>query len=403
MKIMQENLTVQKFINMVSEGELSLEHPLQREAGKWGLQKRQGFIESIINGLYIPPFFVVEKGDSYLLDGLQRYTTIKQVVNDEFIFISDVRLHKNGTVYSLAGKKFSEIDKKLQDKILQFNFTFAHVTEATNKEIELMFYNINNQEQMSESTKAKSILGIDTAKWLNTIIKNKFFTDNANLTDSQRKKTDEQLILFQYMYLSNVGSSIDSIAEYEIMAYLRENKEVFTKEVRKEIESICEYISSSLPENNDKYKKITKTHIPMLMMTAKTAIASNINAKIFGEWIYQFFKDYASSDYKNKGCGSGNVKKDKTLFRIDAMKKHYNKYINDTKKQVELTAGEEEQTATQEQIITVEINNTTIATQEKLTKNRPDYLKQENSKVEDWEYTSDIIPNNVMAAFSHTT
>lgn len=330
MKIMQENLTSQKFIELVNDGELSLEHPLQREAGLWSNQKRQKFVSTLVNGLYVPPFFIVQKSGSYLLDGLQRFTTIKDIITDNFIFVDDVKLFKNGMLYEIAGKKFSEIDKKLQDKILQFNFTMAYMTDATSREIEETFHNLNDGEQMSESVKAKSILGIETATWLNKIAKHSLFTDKINLTEKQKKNKDEQTILYQYTYIKTKGNDIEDLSQAAISLFLRENRDIFTKELRKEIENICEYITLSLPENNDKYKKITKTHIPMLMLLVKQAIEKNIDNKLFGEWIIHFFKDYNKSEYKNKGCGAGNVKKEKTLVRISEMGKHFEDYIKST-------------------------------------------------------------------------
>lgn len=327
MKIMDEKTTIQRFIEMVEEKELSLEHPLQRAAGLWNNNKRQKFVSTLINGLYVPPFFIVQKAGSYLLDGLQRFTTVHDIINDNFVFTDDVKLFKNGTIYPIKGKKFSEIDKKLQDKILQFNFTMAYMIDATSREIEETFYNINDGEQMSESVKAKSILGIETANWLNKIIKNSFFVNKANFTEKQRNHEDETTTLYQYAYIINKGDNIEDLSKAEVNVFLRENRDVFTKDFKAEINTICDYISNSLPVNNDKYKKITKCHIPMLMMTAKQAIENNIDSKIFGEWIIQFFKDYKNSVYQNKGCGASNVKKEKTLVRIEEMSKHYQNYI----------------------------------------------------------------------------
>ena len=90
----------------------------QRDADQWDLRKKSLFIESVLNNLTVPAFFLCENahGKTEVIDGQQRLTTLRQYFQDEFA-ISDSEDIDYLTPQSVQykGKKFSSLPQKLKD------------------------------------------------------------------------------------------------------------------------------------------------------------------------------------------------------------------------------------------------------------------------------------------------
>ena len=58
----------------------------QRDSDQWNLRKKSLLIESTLNNLTIPAFFLCENenGNSEVIDGQQRLTTIREYAEDKF-------------------------------------------------------------------------------------------------------------------------------------------------------------------------------------------------------------------------------------------------------------------------------------------------------------------------------
>ena len=91
----------------------------QRDAEQWDHRKESLFIESLLNNLTTPAFFLSEDpetGVTEVVDGQQRLSTILKYAKDQF------QLMEGGAINYFApqrehysGKKFSELPKKLQN------------------------------------------------------------------------------------------------------------------------------------------------------------------------------------------------------------------------------------------------------------------------------------------------
>lgn len=109
---------VQSIIFRYDNGQLIIPD-YQRDAEQWDLRKESLFIESLLNNLTTPAFFLSEDPDTEIIevvDGQQRLSTILKYAKDEF------NLMASGTINYFApesehysGKKFSELPKKLQN------------------------------------------------------------------------------------------------------------------------------------------------------------------------------------------------------------------------------------------------------------------------------------------------
>ncbi len=112
------------FLNQRYSGKIDYKPYFQRNY-VWDEEKATYFIESILLGTEIPPLVLFQTKDkNEVIDGRQRYETIKRFLEDKLV-LKGKGLH---TLKSLEGKKYSQLDENTREvfedtriRILQFN------------------------------------------------------------------------------------------------------------------------------------------------------------------------------------------------------------------------------------------------------------------------------------------
>ena len=100
-------------------------HPYFQRNYVWDEEKATYFIESILLGTEIPPLVLFQTKDmNEVIDGRQRYETIKRFLEDKLV-LKEKGLH---SLKALANKKFSQLNDEIRElfedtriRILQFN------------------------------------------------------------------------------------------------------------------------------------------------------------------------------------------------------------------------------------------------------------------------------------------
>lgn len=81
-------LDIQTYINRINDETYKIP-AYQRSDGAWDVEMKNKLIDSIFKGLYVPPIILLknEDGNQYLIDGLQRTTTIKDYIENKFGYV----------------------------------------------------------------------------------------------------------------------------------------------------------------------------------------------------------------------------------------------------------------------------------------------------------------------------
>ncbi len=107
----------------------------------WKIPQSSSLIESLIMQLPIPAIFLAkdEGGKSYIIDGQQRLTSIKNFYKDEFAL--------KDTIKAINGKKYSELDEKYKNRLdeyaLQLIVVKQEIPDDNNDGIYKIFERIN--------------------------------------------------------------------------------------------------------------------------------------------------------------------------------------------------------------------------------------------------------------------
>lgn len=330
------NWTVKNLKSMYDgKNTLQMDHPIQRQGLQWldDRLKRSLLIHSILANYPVPPIYCLkeaigEKDYSYsILDGKQRLTTIFDFIDGRYPLDAETpSVAIDDTVYELGDKYFTDLDTECQQELLRFKFTIYGFEDADDDLIEEIFFRLNNSTPLSKPQKAMPLCGVENAKFIKSILSDRFFSEICQFSALQRRKSDDMCTLLQAMMLLDnryEGYEFASISADEIMRYASHIKKNYSEEQKERMYDIIDYLEKVFPEKNKMLKKI---NIPIVMLAADTAMGSDYNSakgtyrvgpKYFRQWFCYFF-DECYEDYKQY-CSSGSIKKEKTLKRIEIM------------------------------------------------------------------------------------
>ena len=320
-----------------SKETLDFDHPIQRQSAQWTNLQQSLLVHSILANFPVPAIYV-EKTDSAetddkgkaiykysVLDGKQRMTTIFSFINGDYALNEETPAAEvEGETYELAGKTFEELDEDVRQELLRFKFSIFAFEDATDDEVEEIFFRLNNSTPLSKPQKARPLMGTENARFTNQILTGSFFTEKCNFSKLQLRKSDDMCTLLQSMMLLDhkYGDyEYASISADEVMKYSAAIKNNYSDSQKDLLLEIIDYLDEAF---DDKEKMLKKINIPMVVMMADVAMKKDIEPNEFHDWFLYFFvscKDY--SQY----CSSGSIKKEKVNGRLSTMEAHFTKHF----------------------------------------------------------------------------
>lgn len=338
------NWTVKNLKNMYDgKNTLQMDHVIQRQSGQWDGDKlkKSLLIHSILANYPVPPIYCLkepldEKNFSYsILDGKQRLSTAFDYIDGRYPLDEETpSVVIDEVTYELGGRYFTDLDVECQQEILRFKFTIYGFEDADDDLIEEIFFRLNNSAPLSKSQKAMPLCGVENAKFIKSLLADRFFSDICQFSALQRRKSDDMCTLLQSMMLldsRHEGYEFSSISADEIMRYAAHIKNNYSEKQKERLYDIIDYLEKVFPEKDKMLKKI---NIPIVMLTAGTAMGNGydstkgiyrVGPMYFRQWFSYFF-DECYEDYKQY-CSSGSIKKEKTLKRIEVMESSLKKYF----------------------------------------------------------------------------
>ncbi len=351
---------------------LQMDHVIQRQSGQWDGDKlkKSLLIHSILANYPVPPVYclkeaISEKDYSYsILDGKQRLTTTFDFIDGRYPLDTETpSVTIDDTVYELGGKYFTDLDVECQQELLRFKFTIYGFEDADDDLIEEIFFRLNNSTPLSKPQKAMPLCGVENAKFIKSILSDRFFSEICQFSALQRRKSDDMCTLLQAMMLLDnryEGYEFTSISADEIMRYAASIKNNYSEEQKNRLYDIIDYLEKVFPEKDKMLKKI---NIPIIMLATDTAMGEGydslknlyrVGPMYFRQWFSYFFAE-CYEEYKQY-CSSGSIKKEKTLKRIEIMEASLIKYfeLEETDKAEQDTALSEEDAPADESALTEE-------------------------------------------------
>lgn len=319
---------------------LSFDHPIQRKSEQWSDTQKSLLIHSMLANYPVPNIYVLREDSQeldeknkpvfnyFVMDGKQRLTSVLSYIWGEFpldenipaITIEDVE-------YQIAGKYFCDLEEPVQYEIKRYKFEIVAFEECSNREIEEIFFRLNNSTPLTKSQVAKAKVGVEIAELINGLLTSKFFTVSCNFSKAQLKASDDQKVLIQSMMLLDTNNVPDfelkDFSENSILEYSESIRGTYTDKQSNILKSAIQYLTDAFPEKNKQLRKIS---IPTLVYMADIAEDKEIKPMYFRQW-FEFFteEDGLMEDYKTF-CSTGSTKLEKVQGRLAVMTKSFCKY-----------------------------------------------------------------------------
>lgn len=358
-----------------SKETLNFDHPIQRQSAQWTNLQQSLLVHSILANYPVPAVYV-EKTDSAetddkgkaiykysVLDGKQRMTTVFSFINGEYALNEETPAAEiEGETYELAGKTFEELDEDVRQELLRFKFSIFAFEDATDDEIEEIFFRLNNSTPLSKPQKARPLMGTENARFINSILTGSFFTEKCNFSKLQLRKSDDMCTLLQSMMLLDHkygGYEYASISADEVMKYSAAIKGNYSEGQKDLLLEIIDYLDEAFDE---KEKLLKKINVPMVVIMADIAIKEELEPDEFHDWFLYFF---VSNKEYSQYCSSGSIKKEKVLGRLTTMEAHFTKHFKlDAPAEAEEDSESDEETPKTDSTDTTNLEESEISTEE---------------------------------------
>ena len=187
--IRNEQRTVFDILRRIEQGGYILNPDFQRPA-LWELERQSKLIESVVMRIPLPVFYFAENhdGDIIVVDGVQRLTTFRNYLNNDF----QLKLEKNPF---LDGKYFKDLPAKLQNRIEDSNLVVyildANVPDHARLEI---FERVNSGVPLTRQQMRNSLYNGPATKWLGKEAATELFLTATGESLDPKKMRDRELI-----------------------------------------------------------------------------------------------------------------------------------------------------------------------------------------------------------------
>jgi transcriptional regulator with XRE-family HTH domain len=164
----------------------------------WPAEKQSRLIESCIMRIPLPVFYVAEAPDGRIIvvDGLQRLSTFDRYLNDEFKLTFSKS--EDGATHPLEGKRFKDLDLKLQERIEDTQLTLYILDSKAPERAKLdIFERVNSGEPLTRQQMRNCLYNGPATVWLKKAAASAVFVEaTGESLDAKRMRDREALNRF---------------------------------------------------------------------------------------------------------------------------------------------------------------------------------------------------------------
>lgn len=311
---------VHSAMNDIKKKKISFKHKLQRREGVWTKKQKSLLIDSLLKHYPTNPIYlVVEEGEpKRVIDGLQRLSTIKSYVNDEFTLSTLDDIEIDGVPRKLSGKKFSELDPAVKEEISSAEIVLCELRDATDKDIIELFSRINNGKPLNSTQKLTTFMSVELIDIISSMVENLFF--NNILTEKQlNDSVDVDIIIESLMMIdSNKDRQLKSFTAGEKRKFAQYYSEKFKEEPDNQYEKM-DKISEGLNRLGNHFEKDTKMPkllMPLCIYGMYRMIKDNKSFEKYFNWLDDFLAGYENNEEFLQYCNSGTTSAAKVQGRF---------------------------------------------------------------------------------------
>lgn len=302
-------------VKNMTAGTIQLTHKLQRKEGQWNNKQKSDLIDSLLRKYPINPTYAIKENSTlYVIDGVQRLSTVRDYINNSFALSKDLDpVEVNGIEKDIAGKKFKKLDEETQEAITGAELQIYELIACSEKDVREMFRRQNAGKVLSNGQLRVVIESDELSNIICSLAKHPFI--QKILTPAQKKKDLDKDIVREIIMLTEASDEYDfgSFRSKDIDAFI----EYYNDNINEEKINI---LKSGLDRLNEAFGddvKIKQTSIPMVCYGIYEVIMDNKNTEKYIDWLHNFIDTYdTNEEYKQYCNGAGTAGSDMVKGRL---------------------------------------------------------------------------------------
>lgn len=306
---------VSSFAKDVKSGKYNMHHKLQRKEGQWGSLQRGELIDSLLRAYPIDPIRceVKEDGIKYVFDGVQRSTYLCGFINDEY------KLHKSlkpvvvdGQEYEIAGKKFSQLDELVQDKIKNSEIQVYMFTDCTDEDIREMYRRQNNGKSLSNTQKRTAIESDELSDIVFSLADHPFFEKLLSKTQIKRDVARDLIRETLMLMETNNENDFTSFRTKDIDNFIVWYSDKINSEKIDLLRQAMDKFDASFDEIS-----VKTVSVPMILYSGYRVLKDKKSFTKLVDIISDFTTNYDSNEEYKQYCLSGTTSGEMVRGRLE--------------------------------------------------------------------------------------
>ncbi len=186
--------TVAEVVKRINADRYDLNPEFQRDF-VWPIDKQSRLVESCIMRIPLPVLYVAEASDGRIIvvDGLQRLTTFKRFLGNEFKL--NFAVSEDGKTHPLQGLDFEHLDLKLQERVEDTQLTLYILDSKAPERAKLdIFDRVNSGEPLTRQQMRNCLYNGPATLWLRERANSDLFTKATGGSLDSKKMRDREAI-----------------------------------------------------------------------------------------------------------------------------------------------------------------------------------------------------------------
>lgn len=270
MHCIDQPLTISKL--WVNRNAIDEDPDYQRESAIWSNEKKQLFVDSILNKFDVPKLYFHDLRsensiyDYAVVDGKQRLHAIFSFLKDEFPLASDFALmephSKEGS--PAPGLKFSELSEYWREEFKAASLSVVLIQNAADEDIEELFSRLNNGEPLNAAEK-RNAMGGDLCKLIREVAEDDFFKKKLKISNKryQHLETAAKLLLLERT-AQNGGGFYADLKKRFLDDLVEKNKKLSSADYNGLKKRVLDQLKSTSRVFSDKDPLLSKQAYPPL-------------------------------------------------------------------------------------------------------------------------------------------
>jgi hypothetical protein len=255
-------------------GKLQLDPIYQREGGVWSTERKQLFIDSILNGYDVPKVYLhdlgeLDSGVRYaVVDGKQRLTTIHAFIDGQFPLDEGFKYQGVSLISPPnPGQYYKDFSDETKEVFREKSLDIVIVKTSDTEDIEELFSRLNNGEKLN-AAEQRNAFGGKMASQIRELATSDFFTRKLGFSNrrfSHLEVSAKILYIEDCEIKQGKGNGFVDVKKRHLDKFVKDNKTISDSDLKKLVSAVEKHLNWMQPVFEDSDSQLGKQSFPQLM------------------------------------------------------------------------------------------------------------------------------------------